>query len=455
MFTCMKLLHNYVTFCIDKCSAMSHYHLGFFYNYNGGTLSFILTTTELQPVSYFIEAPSQSYRRSGTVTANNSVVVNLPSGLQTSSYYHWNYGIYLQASSDKVTVTGQSYTSHTSDTYLALPTIDLKITEYIYYGISVYSSSGYHSIVLIVGTESNTRLKLTVTQSTNVYTRSGTRYLYSGSQYSFTITRLQTMYIANNGDLSGTKIVTNKPVSVFSGHRCAKVPNGYGNCGYLIEQIPPTKYWGTTYYIAPLATRTSYTIKVVAAYYRTYITINCNGTVLSYSRNERGYVTRTLDKQEYCIINANKEVLVAQFSGKNGEDPSMTLVSPSNNFLSKFKFSTFRHASRSYYYSNYVNIIVMAQYYQPDSIHLTTGGFKTSLITQEWTPFRVNNVTEAYATKVAVLHGAIEIIHANITALMTTLVYGVTARNSYMHLGGLSSTAGKCGYCCIRMLCVI
>ena len=175
--------------------------------------------------------------------------MNLPSGLQTSSYYHWNYGIYLQTSSDKVTVTGQSYTSHTSDTYLALPTIDLKITEYIYYGMSVYSPS-YSSIVLIVGTESNTRLKLTVTQTTYVSTRSSSYYrrrVYSGSQYSFTINRLQTMYIADDGDLSGTKIVTNKPVSVFSGHRCASVPNGYGNCGYLIEQIPPTTYWGKVY----------------------------------------------------------------------------------------------------------------------------------------------------------------------------------------------------------------
>ena len=433
-------IHTY----IDKCSATSHYYLGFFYNYNGGSLSFILTTTELQPVSYFIEAPSQSYRRNGTVTANNSVVVNLPSGLQTSSYYHVNYGIYLQASSDKVTVTGQSYTSHTSDTYLALPTIDLKITEYVYYGISVYSSS-YNSIILIVGTESNTRLKLTVTQSTYVATGSSSYYrrrVYSGSQYSFTINRLQTMYIEDNNDLSGTKIVTNKPVSVFSGHRCARVPNGYGNCGYLIEQIPPITYWDKVYYIAPLATRTSYTIKVVAAYYSTYVTINCNSTVLSYSLNERGHVTRTLDNQEYCIIKANKVVLVAQFSGKNGEDPSMALVSASNDFVSRFHISTVHHATYKYFPS-FINVIVMAQYYQPDLIYLITGDLKKSLKAQEWTPFTVNNVTEAYATKVSVLPGIVEIIHTNIEALMTSLIYGIAARNGYMHPGGYSNTMGK------------
>ena len=454
-FTCMfnHLLLNVYTIAAlyvyaDKCDAVSHYYLGFFYNYNGGSISFLLTTTEPQPVSYSIEAPSQSYCYSGVVTANNSVVVNLPSGLQTSSYYHWNYGIYLNASSDKITVIGQSYNSHTSDTYLALPTIDLKIMEYTYYAMSSYDTRD-SSVVLIVGTEDSTSLSLITTATTYVATSSSyysrTR-VYSGSHYSFTINRLQTMYIGYGGDVSGTKIVTNKPVSVFSGHRCANVPDGYGNCGYLIEQIPPTIFWGKVYYVAPLATRTSYMIKVLAAYYSTYVTINCNGTSRSYSLNEQGHATRTLDNQEYCIIRANKDILVAQFSGKNGEDPSMSLVAPSNNFISKFKFPTFHHPTDLYFYQTYVNIIVMAQYYQPNSIYLITGGLKTSLIKQEWTPFIFNNIIEAYVTKVTSIHGSAEIFHTNPTALMTITAYGIAARNGYMHVGGLVSIVGKFTY---------
>ena len=439
-------------FYIDKCNASSHYYLGFFYNYNGGILSLIITTTELQQVSYFIEAPSQSYRQSGIVTANYDAIINLPSGLQVSSYYHWNYGIYLRTSSDKVTVIGQSYTSHTSDTFYAFPTIDLMTSEYIYYGISVQSSS-YSSVVLIVGTEDSTALMLQVTQTTYVATGSNyysRRRVYSGYQYSFTINRLQTMYIADNGDLSGTKIVTNKPVSVFSGHRCANVPYSYGSCGYLIEQIPPTTYWGKVYYTAPLATRTSYTVKVVAAYSSTLVTIYCNGTKLSYSLSEQSHVARTLDNQEYCIIKANKEILVAQFSGKNGEDPSMALLSPSNNFVSKFRFATFHRTNEII--PSYANIVVMAQYYQPDSIFMIMGGFKTSLLKQEWTEITVDNVTTAYVTKISVLPGAVEIIHDNITALMAAIVYGVAARNNYMHPGGLSSTVGECTYCQLYVL---
>ena len=118
----------------------------------------------------------------------------------------------------------------------------------------------------------------------------------------------------------------------------------------------------------------------------------------------------------------------------------MTLVPATNNFVSRFQFPTFHYP---YYYPTYINIIVIARYYQPNSIYLTTGGLKRSLNTQEWTPFRVNNIVEAYATKVAVSQGVVEIIHTDVTALMTTMVYGVAARNGYMHPGGFSSTVGK------------
>ena len=425
--------------------------MGFLYSDYTGSESFVLTTTDLQPVDYSIYIPRHNYRNSGKVTSINSVTLNLPYDMEVSSYSQIDYGIYLETSSDKVTVIGQNYDSSSSDTYLALPTIKSPtVTEYTYYAMSVYSPNSY-STILIVATEDNTVIKLEVTQSTNVYHRYYRRYygysynygLSPGNQYSITFNKLQTRYMQTSSDLSGTKIIANKPVSVFSGHRGAYVPYSDGNRGYMIEQIPPTTSWGITYYVAPLATRNSYTIKVLAAHDNTNVTVYCNDTAQSYSLNEKGHTTRTLDNQEYCAIHSNKEVLVAQFSGKNGEDPSMTLIPATNNFVSRFQFPTFHHPSSSTNYPAYINIIVMAQYYQPKSIYLTTGGSKRSLDTQEWTPFRINNIVEAYATKVTVLHGIVEIIHTDVTALMTTVMYGITARNGYMHPGGFASTVGK------------
>ena len=421
-----------------------------FFNNDGGSpdLSLLLSTTELQPISYFISIPKTGYRYNGIATANHTVVINIPTSLQVTSYSHRDYGIYLETSSNRVTVIGRSYTSHTTDTYLALPVIKSRtVTEYTYYAMSWYSPNSYSSI-LIVGTEDTTIIKLKFTSTFYVYADSY-RYVYSGSEYSFTVNRLQTMYIYPHSsyrghDLSGTRIVASKPVSVFSGHRGAYIPYASGNYGYLIEQIPPTIFWGKVHYVAPLTTRRTYTLKVVAAHDGTRVIIYRNNSAWSTTLDEQGHTYITLERQEYCAVHSNTKILVAQFSGRDGEDPSMGLVSATNNFASKFQFPTFRYATNSFYSPSFVNIIVMRQYYQPDNIYLITDGVKKSLNTQIWMPIRVKYVIEAYATKVALLPGVTEIIHANKAALMTTMVYGIDQRIGYIYPGGPSySTISK------------
>ena len=378
----------------------------------------------------------------------------LSTSAQVTSYSHRDYGISVETSSNKVTVIGRSYTSHTTDSYLALPVIKLQtVTEYIYYAMSAYSPNSYSSL-LIVATES-VDFTVKFTQSTYVYIYNNDRYVSSGSRYSYWLGRLQTMYIYpsysyRGHDFTGIKIVSNQPLSIFSGHRCAYVPYSNGNCGYLIEQIPPTIYWGKVHYIAPLATRRTYTLKVVAAYDSTRVLIYCNNSLWSSNNlNEQNYFYTTLKNQQYCAIQSNNDILVAQFSGYDGEDTSMGLVSATNNFASRFQFpvSTFRYATGSSYSPSFINIIVMAQYYQPDKIYMIIDGAKRSLSTQLWTPIRVKNVIEAYATKVPVLPGVVEIIHANEAALMTTMVYGIDQRMGYIHPGGLlHNSLGKYNY---------
>ena len=67
-------------------------------------------------------------------------------------------------------------------------------------------------------------MKLTVTQPVTIKVDDTDTILCR--QYSFVINRLQAVYTKSLNDLkSGTKIVTNNPVSVFSGHQCGNVPH--------------------------------------------------------------------------------------------------------------------------------------------------------------------------------------------------------------------------------------
>ena len=428
--------------CAYVVGHQNHYYLGFFVNHarrSTAYISVLLITTEIHPVTYSIEAPGVGYYHKGIVSAGNEVILNLPSSVEVS--HDQNKGIYLTTSSDNVTVIGQNLDSATSDSFFALPIIKLD-DVYVHYGMSVpraFHGGAINSSILIVGTENNTMMKLTTTQSVDISVGTTTMHLIPGRQYSFVVNRLQTVYIGSVDDLSGTKVVTDRPVSVFSGHECGNVPWNLRACSHMIEQIPPVALWGKVYYTAPLANKTSFTIKVLAADDSTTVNIYYNNTMESYAINEGEFFNKTLQMKEYCAIYSNKEILVVQFSHGVDEDgfgdPMMTLVSDTNQYSNKFDFATIRNPLSSRY-DHYVNIIVMAQYYQPNMIYLIAGGVNRSLSTQQWVPIQVNSITEAYATQVRIPEGTTHIVHTNATAQMTIMVYGFAVADGYGHIGG-------------------
>ena len=439
------------TVFILAADQVCHYYMGFFMNYQPADsyMYILLTTTETNAVQYFIEIPSTDYYSTGFILAGNERIVHLPRSLEATYYFDQNKGIYITTNSSNIFVYGIHLSSshYITESYLALPVIKLN-NDYVYYGISVPRfaftvSNPSNSSILIIGTEDKTIIKFIVPQSANLGLNNAIISLTPGRQYLLVINRMQTVFIGSINDLSGTKISADKPLSVITGHECGNVPSNVPYCNYLIEQIPPVALWGKIYYTAPLVNKTSYTIKILAAYASTSITIYCTNKRILHIVNEGKFVTETLSSQDYCAIHSSKEVLVAQFSHGAGEDngygnPMMILVPPTNQYVNKFDVSTLLFLLQSSYdYTHYVNIIVMAQYYQPDMIYLTVDGNTTSLATYQWVPIQANSITEAYATQVEIPEGAAEIFHTNAAARISVIVYGFTARyRSYGHLGG-------------------
>jgi len=431
--------------CFGSIFFLLGYYLGFFSNIDSSSVpSIIITTFASHQVNYSIEAPGVGYYISGSVTSNNEVIISLPTTLITSSHNDQDKGIHLMTSSDKVTVIGQNFRHRSSGTFRSLAIIDLcYVDEYVYYGVSVSGSNldAFNSSILVVGTEDNTIMKLTVTQPVTISVSNSTVDLTAGIQYSFVINRLQTVLIKSVDDLTGTKIATDKPVSVFGGHQCGRVPANLNDCDYLVEQVPPTTLWGRVYYTAPLSTRRSYTIKLLAAHNSTVVDIYCNNTRESYIISEGQSVNKTLSLQEYCVINSSKEVLLIQLSHSrsNGRidtvgGPMMTLVPPTNHYSNSFKFSTLLDQSETF--THYINIIVLTQYYQPDVIYLISGGVNRSLDLYPWIPIVVNNITEAYSAQIGISEGIAEVTHQNTNARLSLIVYGLSSFHMYGFAGG-------------------
>lgn len=78
----------------------------------------------------------------------------------------------------------------------------------------------------------------------------------AGVPYAVTLQRGQTYYLWAGGgmtglDLTGTRIVGDKPVAVLGGHTCAQVPLGVDFCDLVTEQQQPVTSWGTTFVFTP------------------------------------------------------------------------------------------------------------------------------------------------------------------------------------------------------------
>ena len=437
----------------SRSSSVRHsdYYFGYFKNAGSNNLSILLISNELYPVPYSIDIPGIQYNSCRTLT--NETRINLPDsviGARSNSE-----GIYANIQSDKVTMIGQNANSENSDTFLVLPvpvsapnTIN-NTTEFVYYGVSVaVSVLAHYGRILIVGTTDNTTVYITnKNESIELEAQVGNNNDWisiTGVIHHCVINRLQTVSIRSQADLTGTKIVTNREVSVFSGHQAGSVRGTHRSerHDHLIEQIPSTTFWGREYYVAPLATRSLYSIKIVAAHNFTSVAIYCNGSMeplVETVINEGNYTIETLEHQRYCAIYSNNDILVVQFSHtENDEGGSMMVLVPATtHYLNRLDFSTIQQRSDNY--RHYINIIVMEQYYQPEMIYLKTGGNNESLQSKDLSPIRisVNDSHKAVAIQVNVSEGVVQIVHANSSALITAISYGFGGHAGYGHPAGL------------------
>ncbi|XP_040977901.1 IgGFc-binding protein-like [Aquila chrysaetos chrysaetos] len=70
-----------------------------------------------------------------------------------------------------------------------------------------------------------------------------------GSVLPIRLEPFQAAQLQSPSDMSGTRIVAQKPVAVFTGHTCLA---RFAHCDHLVEQLQPVSSWGTTFIVPPL-----------------------------------------------------------------------------------------------------------------------------------------------------------------------------------------------------------
>jgi hypothetical protein len=243
-------------------------------------------------------------------------------------------------SDEEITVYALNQEYASTDAYLGLP-VDVLGEEY--YTMCYPSSAG--SYVTIAATDNSTLVTITPSRRT-VRRQSGVSYtvtLQRGEVYNLKAYGSGSDSLAS--DLTGTRIQSNKPVAVFSGNQLAQVPNGYVASDFLAEQIPPVSSWGKNFVTVQLVRKIKGDIFRFLASENSAV-VKVNGmTIATLNRGE--FYEKLLSGNNN--VTSDKPILLAQFAtstmydNEHGEmmtDPFMSLIPPSEQFLSSYTLST-------------------------------------------------------------------------------------------------------------------
>lgn len=381
----------------------------------------------------------QGYNRSGVVWRRHQCEEIAPQSFHVTS-------------EEDVMVYGHSQSVMTSDAFLVLPTDVLGMNYYVLAyksDISYGGLSNTPSQFAIVATEDNTEINIFPMAFTYV---NGYDYqniiLNKGDVY---LVQANASNSSNNNDLTGSKIISDKPIAVFAGHQRTPIPSGElsgtPSRDFLIEQMPPVKNWGKNAFIVPFQQENNQSsqgddiYRVLAAYDDTEVTIDDSEKIFL---DETEFFEKPITNPSK--IKANKPILVAQYKKTAGSgggsnqgtgDPMMMLIPPKEQFMLNYRvinaqayeaYTTMNGTIdyRAVYNKQYINVICPTD--RINSVKIDGNSVNPA-------SFKVIPTSDYSYAAFKVTDG----VHAvEADAPFGIYIYGYGPANSYGYIGGMS-----------------
>ena len=377
-----------------------------------------ITTSESDPVPFTVDT-LLGFEFSGVATRDYTTVISFGNSYQVFNSSDRRKGIQISAGNRQIDVYGINYENTSSDAFLALPCSEQNLDEYVYYGTTYYNKGGLPSQLLFVGCEDNTTINV-------------------GSKTIF-LNKMETYLHEVNSDITGTRAVSNKAISFFSGHRCTNIPTRERYCDQLIEQLPNTATWGSHFLTSSLASRNASDIyRILASQPSTSVTFTCSilPQPSTYTLSSAGsWKEITLSSNSYCVIESNNPVLVVQFSLSHSVDqvgdPFMMMLPPIGQYSNNYNFITLPEFKK-----NFITIFVTPKHYQPDKIFVDGSSQEEA----EWTTiYCADSTVCGYTAYITLTAGDHRLYHRDLSATIGVSIYGFNVTNSYGYPGGLQA----------------
>ncbi len=418
------------------------------------SLRLVIGTTA-DSANFVIQTSTEMIQR-GTVTSQHPFTIEVPSNprrlnLQVTdgTFSNRDKGVNIQATGDEeIYVVAENFVSPFNfGVFLAYPCITVPGGNYEYYVVSTDATSLLNSQFLLVGCEDDTTISIEPTKSIMIpqdpqmATTTTVTINARMTSHDFSLNRFQTLLIRSSNDLTGTKVVSNKPLTVISGHECANVPISESGCEPLAIHVPPLAYWGSRFLLAPFTGRTGpQNFRLISAVNTDVVYICGKDTFQS---EEIMFLEISTDK--YCFLESTEPVLIAQFStGGNIDDkgdPAVAMISPISQYVKELSFITLPLTD---FPLNYISVTVSEEHFNSRQILLDG-----EMLDCEWKNI-YNRVEEVvgYGCSKSITSGTSPtqhtVTHDDEDGQISVLVYGFNARQSlgYAYLAGLDITAG-------------
>ena len=363
-------------------------------------------------VTYNITVESLNYTSNGTVTKNRPYpYVYFSSRFRTrsSSFADRFKGIHVTSDQPISVSFFYYYYEHLILPYHEYP----GVSQYEYYAVSTSSTSNTSfSTVLLVGCINNTIISIIPTVDLFIpidVQKNGSDDILvtKGNSHTITLHEGQTLLLGkgNGSDISGTHFISNKPLTVITGHDCGSTPDMMDfRCHSLQLQVPPTITWGKRFILTNFinfrldSTVYSSYVKTVTSQANTSITIYCNGTTNTTRYFTNGAVgTYQYNITEYCYMEADKPIFVVLFPHSYYYYTTMVLIPPMEQYLQEVNFDYYRCYYYYYYYYSKLVITASVEGFSPTAI------LHNGLATLNWTPiYDSSRNIVAYGTEIEI-----------------------------------------------------
>ena len=402
------------------------------------------------PVIFKVTSLDDNFSYMGTTRHNNPHKVTIPSSYEVLDHtYSWRRKGLKVYSLDKEPISVIVWSirnQYDFMSYLAYPCHKQPTTQYTYYVVSTFGWSDQTSQFMIIGCLNNSNVTIIpnndITVPSDPQNSSTVNIIVSAEHsFDFVLHSLQTFFVFKpHVDLTGTKIISDSPLSIISGHEAAQVPAGIFDADPIVTQLMPTITWGKTFLLPPYMGRNNgQSYKVIATNKKTNAVKTCgtNYTSEHIKFDENNTIWFYTSNNVYCSIISEQPIYVAQigvstqYDGGNFGDPSLNTVPPIEQYQGLIQFSTLLSKDTGYY-----SVVVPNDAYFDNSLLINN-----NVINPSWVLIYASDGSVygyGYSTSFS---GTYTIAHPNPNGKLFVSIYGWRISAGYSYVGGMKLNA--------------